>query len=355
MTVSEIKKLKVGVAGLGRMGQRHALHYYNLVARAELVAVCTIMPHEMVWAKENLLNVAVYDKYDDMLNHPGIEAVVVSTSAAVHGEQILKAIAADKHCLSEKPLAHNTDECNQIITEAAKKPYLKILCGFSRRFDVSYRDAKAKVDSGLIGKPTVFKSQTGDHWLKSFYKGYAMTMGGLWMDMGIHDTDLMFWFFGHDAKIKSISSSATCVVVPELKDAGVKDNTIAIIEFYDERFACLFISSMLPAGQEDTCEIMGPEGKLTINVEPQANFVRIHDSTGIRKEVPPTYFERFREAFVTEAIEFADACLDDKPLPITLQAAARAVETVLLLQEALDSGEKIYFDRNGQRVAKPTA
>jgi hypothetical protein len=49
-----------------------------------------------------------------------------------------------------------------VVDAAQKKPHLKVMCGFSRRFDDSYRDAFQKMDSGLIGRPSILRSQTCD-------------------------------------------------------------------------------------------------------------------------------------------------------------------------------------------------
>ena len=63
-------------------------------------------------------------------------------------------------------------------------------------------------------------------------------------------------------------------------------------------------------GQEDTTEIIGTEGKLTINGNPQQNLVNYYHAGGITREVPVSYWGRFEMAFVKEFYEFAAACLD---------------------------------------------
>lgn len=100
-------KLKIGVAGLGRMGKRHALNFFQSVPRAELVAVSTPDAQEREWAQEHLApsGVAVYDKYEDMLRREGLEAVCIASATAVHASQAIAAIEAGKHVLCEKPLA----------------------------------------------------------------------------------------------------------------------------------------------------------------------------------------------------------------------------------------------------------
>lgn len=352
MAQSTVKKLKVGVAGLGRMGQRHALHFLNIVPRAELVAVCTIVPHEIDYAKKELVpqGVRVYDSYDDLLQDSEIEAIVIATSTASHGEFIIKAIHANKHVLTEKPIADNLEEAEKIVNLVKENPHLKVTVGFSRRFDASYRNAYKRVADGLIGRPTVLYSQTGDKWPEGFIKNYGSTMGGIWLDMGIHDVDLMYWFLGEDSKLKSISSVGVCVVEPELESTGFKDNALALVEFYDGKVAQLSTSGIQAAGQEDNFAITGTKAKITVNNEPQSNFVKIHDQYGIRKEVPQNYFERFSEAFVLEANEFTSAVLDNKPVAVTVEQATRALRTVDLLNEALSTGKKLFFDRDGNRV-----
>lgn len=100
------RKLQVGVAGLGRMGKRHALNFLQNVPRAVLVAVTSPDAAERDWAAENLApdGVAIYENYSDMIAHVGLDAVCVSSATAVHAEQTNAAIAAGKHVLCEKPL-----------------------------------------------------------------------------------------------------------------------------------------------------------------------------------------------------------------------------------------------------------
>lgn len=58
------------------------------------------------------------------------------------------------------------------------------MCGFSRRFDASYRDAFEKVDSGMIGRPSIIRSQTCDkHDPGGFFVEYAKFSGGCFVDM----------------------------------------------------------------------------------------------------------------------------------------------------------------------------
>ena len=227
------------------------------------------------------------------------------------------------------------------------------MCGFSRRFDDSYGDAYQKVGEGLIGKPSIFRSQTCDKWDPSGrFISYAEFSGGIFVDCSIHDIDLCLWFFGRDAVVKSVAAVGVTAVAPELRDYKDRDNAVGIVEFYGDKVAYFYCSRMMAAGQEDTTEIIGTEGKLTVNMAPTKNLVNIHVEGGVKKEIPQDYFQRFEKAFVTEGAEFVKACLDNTALALDLQEAVRAVNIGRALQDSLISGKKIEFDGAGNRKEK---
>ncbi|KAF2721021.1 NAD(P)-binding protein [Polychaeton citri CBS 116435] len=349
-----VRRLKVAVSGCGRMGKRHALNYLSKAPRAELVAVFAPVEVEQAWARDNLepFGTRIYTDYDEMLKHPGLEAVVVSTATTVHAEQAIKAINADKHVMCEKPLSTTVEISQSVVNAAKAKPHLKVMCGFSRRFDASYRDAFRRLDEGSIGRPSILRSQTCDKLDPSgFFVDYAEFSGGIFVDCNIHDIDLALWFFGQDSIVKSVCAWGTTSVQPDLKKHGDVDNGVGVVEFWGGRIAYFYSSRMMAAGQHDMTEIIGTEGKLTVNAAPSTNLVEMSEATGIRREIPPDYYGRFHEAFATEANEFTLCCLEDRPLPFKLTGAVQAVKIGCALQESLRSGQKIEFDETGRRVS----
>jgi len=350
-------KLKIAIAGLGRMGARHAHHFYALTPRADLVAASSPEPLELTWAEKNLEGVRTYLDYDDMLEQEcanGLQAVIIASATAVHAEQAIKAIKRGLHVLCEKPLSTGVEK-SQAVVDAYRQsqgqfPSQKVICGFSRRFDASYRDAFEKMSSGMIGVPSVFRSQTCDKLDPSgFFVEYAQFSGGIFVDCSIHDIDLALWFFGEDSRVKSVSAVGITAVEPGLRKYNDRDNALGLVEFYGGKIAQLFCSRMMAAGQEDSTEITGTKGKLAINTQPQTNLVHIYEPSGIRREIPPHYYGRFRDAFINEANEFTACCLDDTPPPMKLEGAVNAVRIGCALQEALITGKKIEFDEQGRR------
>lgn len=97
-----------------KQGKRHVHTLISHVPYAAVVAVCSTESHELQWAKENAeyknFGIKVYDSFDSMLNHPGLEALWISTSTDVHASQTLAGIQKGLHVLCEKPLSTDLEE-----------------------------------------------------------------------------------------------------------------------------------------------------------------------------------------------------------------------------------------------------
>ncbi|KAH4907699.1 hypothetical protein HBI80_067780 [Parastagonospora nodorum] len=327
-----LRRLKIAVSGLGRMGARHAQHFLHRTPKAELVAAFTPADSELVWAKENLepWGVKIYSDYDEMLKHEGLEAVCVAVVTTAHAEQSIKAIEAGLHVLCEKPLSTKLDVCQQLLDVAASHPKQKVMCGFSRRFDASYLSAYAQTVNGSIGRPTILRSQTCDKYDPS----------GFFVDA---ESKIL-------PKVKSVIAFGVTAVEPDLAKHGDVDNGVGVVEFYDGQIAYFYSSRMNPPGQHDTTEIIGTKGKLSVNANPTTGLLESHLSTGIHRDIPQNYYERFEHAFVEEARQFTDAVLENKEVPVDLTSSMEAVKIGVALQDSLKSGRKIAFGRDGKRV-----
>lgn len=144
------------------------------------------------------------------------------------------------------------------------------MAGYSRRFDASYRDAKAKIDAGAIGKPFLVRSQTGD--LRDdtgFFVRYAALNGAIFVDCAIHDVDLAMWALGGDVVPKTVFAIGTLVHHPELAQSRDVDNGIAVIEFWDGKMAYFYCSRTQAHGQDVATEIIGTQGKIMVNLIPR--------------------------------------------------------------------------------------
>lgn len=131
MTGPTPKQVSIAIVGLGRMGKRHVYTLLYRVPRARVVAVCTNLPHELEWARSNSeyrdFGISVYENYEEMLKHPGLDAVWVATSTDVHASQTLAAVEKGLHVLCEKPLSTDLKEAQRVVDAAKGRKGLKVM------------------------------------------------------------------------------------------------------------------------------------------------------------------------------------------------------------------------------------
>jgi myo-inositol 2-dehydrogenase/D-chiro-inositol 1-dehydrogenase len=337
------KKLRIGVAGLGRLGQRHAQNLVHHVSNAEVAAVCSPDPKELEWAVATLGVTQTYADYAALLTHPGLDAVFLVTPTPLHADQIIQALRAGKHVFCEKPLSLDLADCLKVEAEAAKHPHLTVMIGFVRRFDDSYRDAHRKIQQDMIGRPYLIRSQTCDRNDPSgAFMRFAPTSGGIFLDCSVHDIDLARWLLGNPAP-KRIYASGINAIHTGLREFGDVDNGLATIEFADGSIASFMASRTMAHGHETLTEVFGTKGRLSVGANPRRNRVEISDQHGVRNECTPDFYARFHEAFLTEAQEFTNAALGLSTSAITLHDATEATRIGQTMTRAMREGRTVDF------------
>ena len=329
--------LCIGIVGLGRLGRRHAENLAWRAQNAQLVAACSPRKEELAWAAQTLGVAHLYKDYGELLAHPGLDAVFLVTPTSLHPTQIIQGLQAGKHVFCEKPLSLDLTDCRRVEEEAAKHPHVKVMIGFVRRFDPSYRDAYNKIQSGLIGKPFMVRSQTADrNDPDGFFVRFAPTSGGIFLDCSVHDIDLARWLLGNPAP-KRVFATGTVAIHEGLRAFDDVDNGVATVEFSDGRIACFYASRTMAHGHETLTEIIGTAGRLAVGQNPRTNRVEISDVHGVRNECTPSFYERFEDAFLHEAQEFVRAVREDRPPALTLRDATEATRIGTALRESLQT------------------
>src|SRR2546421_4097124 len=130
----EARLLRIGVLGCGPIAQIAHFEACRKARNAELDAICDV-------AEDLRLKMAAihsprvtYKNYDEMLADPKIEAIIVAVADQFHVPLCLKAIAAGKHVLVEKPLGVTIEECEELRGKV-RESKLVLQVGNNRRFD----------------------------------------------------------------------------------------------------------------------------------------------------------------------------------------------------------------------------
>ncbi|CAM9668146.1 unnamed protein product [Discosporangium mesarthrocarpum] len=144
-----------------------------------------------------------YDDLDAMLHDSEVDAVYIATPPDTHMDLALRVCAAGKPCYLEKPMARSHSECVTIL-KAFKVAELPLYVGYYRRYLPKFRYAKAMLDDGRIGHITGVNMRlsqfrhklVGEEPRTDWRVNAEHAGGGLFMDLGSHQLDLLDYLLG---------------------------------------------------------------------------------------------------------------------------------------------------------------
>jgi predicted dehydrogenase len=185
--------MKVGIVGVGFMGTTHAAGWAE--TPAEIVGF-TAETLKEAGALSKQYDTTVYPSLEEML--PDVDVVDICSPTHLHYEMALKAAAAGKHIVCEKPLARTTRQAKEIVA-ACQKAGVQLFVAHVVRFFPEYALAQAAVMEGQIGKPGVIRLHRGSYRPKKPAGNWFLDevkSGGILMDLMIHDYDYARWVAG---------------------------------------------------------------------------------------------------------------------------------------------------------------
>jgi myo-inositol 2-dehydrogenase/D-chiro-inositol 1-dehydrogenase len=308
-----LKKVRIGMVGLGRLGMKHAENIAFRVSGAELGAVCALEKERVETARRDWSVPRGYADFTRMLEDTELDAVLIASSSAVHCRQVEQALEAGFHVFCEKPLGVTLEECVRAENVVARHPDRIFMLGFMRRFDPSYRRAKKLIDEGYIGRPILFRGYSVDP--EFAIEGairFAPSSGGQFLDMSVHDIDLARWMLGGEAE--TVYATGGCYAHPEFAAYGDGDNLAALARFDNGAMAFFLAGRTAAHGYAVETEIIGTKASLRIANVPQKDFVELLDARGVVRECSQSFLERFETAYLAEVQEFVD-CIREKRTP----------------------------------------
>lgn len=332
-----MNKVRVGIAGLGRLGKLHAENIAFKIPNAELTAACSIAPEELEYATEHFGVTDVYTDFYEMLDKADIDAVAVVTTSGEHCWQIKAALDAGKHVFCDKPLGVTVNECKTAEAAVERHPELTFFLGFMRRYDPSYAYAKKKIQEGAIGKPYMVKAAGIDP--EALVEGavkFAATSGGIFIDMAIHDIDLMRWFLESDP-VEVYAAGAT-FKHPEFREAGDDETGAAMYKCENGALGFVHVGRTAAHGYHVETEIIGTGGSLRISPVPEKNLCMIYDENGAVTECVSGFAERFAEAYLLEMKEFINCIQSGTKPDVTVYDGTKSTQIGFATTEAWKKG-----------------
>jgi len=302
----------VGIIGAGRIGKVHTASICNIVKNATIKTIADPFMNEETanWAKSMGVSNTTKD-YKEILADPEIDAVLICSSTNTHSPISVEAIKAGKHVFCEKPIDHDVDKIKDVI-DALKDSKVKYQVGFNRRFDHNFEAVRNAVAAGKIGDPHIIKVTSRDPEPPS--AEYAAVSGGMFLDMTIHDFDMVRYLAGCDAEEIYVQSAV--LVDPAIGEAGDVDTAVITIKMENGAIAVIDNSRKAAYGYDQRAEVFGSKGMVATTNDTESSAV-LSTADGVTGEKPLYFFlERYMQSFAKEVNCFIEAIENDTDTPL---------------------------------------
>lgn len=332
-----MKKVRIGLLGAGRIGKLHGENLAYAVPGAELCAVADPCMNDetKIWADELGIE-NCYDNPEKIIADDSIDAVFICSSTNTHADLIKKAAAAGKHIFCEKPIDTDLSKIQEAL-DAVEKAGVKLQVGFVRRFDHNHKAVKETVAEKILGEPHIVKvtSRDPDHQSMDYIK----TSGGMFMDMTIHDFDMVRYLSG--SEVEEVTAYGAALSGAGYDKYNDIDTAIIMMKFANGALGVIDNSRAAHYGYDQRTEVHCDKGCVQVSNDLN-NTAMISSGEGVSVSKPTWFFlERYNDAFIAEARAFTDAVINDKPVPVTGFDGLQPVKIALAADRSLREGRPV--------------
>ncbi len=322
-------KLKIGIIGCGRMGERHYLAYQK-ISSANIVGFADIDEHKSKnFAKKFRKK---FFRLDEMIKDKQIDAIDICSSNESHAENSIRALKNGKHVLVEKPMALKLKDCDKMILES-KKNNVNLMVGQTYRFYPSSLKAKEIIDSGKIGKIKIlFDHGLDPGFLSSRHKQESNAPIGVFLDT-VHDIDLLRFLTGSEVKEVYVP------LMDKINDLS-KVEQMGLITLKFKNGSAASIMPVVPSWnvRDRGLKIIGKNGALFVEYgeEVKVGQKNWKQYNFMHKSSPPSY-EHNLQGFVNELNEFVQS-IKEKRIPLVSGLDGKKnLQVILAMYESFKS------------------
>lgn len=335
-------RLNIGIIGAGVIGKVHSENLAYRIPQANPLVIADINERA---ARETAVRCRiprVTRHYQEILEDPGIDAVVICSSTDTHATIIGEAAEAGKHVFCEKPIDFSLARIDQVLA-LVEKAGVKLQIGFNRRFDANFARMRQAVVSGEIGEPHLVHIVSRDP--EPPTPEYVKTSGGIFMDMTIHDFDMARFLIG--SEVEEVFTYGAVRIDPEIGKAGDLDTVLIMLKFADGTLGTIDNSEKAAYGYDQRVEIFGSKGAIQI-ANNYPNSATISTGESIHRDRPLYFFvERYVESYTTELRAFVEAVIHDKPTPVSGLDARFPVVMGLAARKSFDENRPVRLTEVG--------
>ena len=335
------KILNVGVISCSDMAQSHMLAVKNH-EQACLAAVCDVDEEKLREAGDKMGVEARYTDYRELLRHPGLDAVIIVTPDQLHREMVEESLKAGLHVLCEKPLALLREDLNAIVA-ASRASDKKLMVGQICRFTPGFAKAKELIDAGELGDIYYVESEYAHDYQDILSEnGWRSdpnrngVVGG-----GCHAVDLLRWVAGDPIEVTAYANHKMLPIVP------YDDCTIAILRFENDVIGKVFVSTGCKRAYTMRSSFYGTKGTVVCdNTSPSITFYKSQEENPAELEEREIEVDIANHNTFGEFRAFADAILNDKPVPTDALQGAKTIAACMAIVNSANERRTIAPDYN---------
>jgi len=302
----------------------------------DVVAVADPLPDAALEVGERI-GAAAYSSLSELRDHDDVRAWLIATPTTTHPEVVSMALDAGVDILCEKPLSLDPVESGDLATRAAAEGRV-LQVGFWRRFSPPWVLARRAVVDGVIGRPLMVRLSQWDADPPPASFCDPATSGGLAIDCGVHESDLIGWFTGLD--IEAATARNLPLVDPTLGGVGDVDNLVAMLDLAGGAVATVDLSRNCRYGDDVRTELLGENGAVFIDLLPTGR-ARLATRNGIEVIAGSETDDAFADGIRGQALAFAAAVRGELVEIPGASASTLAVSVGRAIQESAVSGERV--------------
>lgn len=179
-----------------------------------LAGICDIDPARVAWARER--GYRIYDTYQDILDDPDVDIVLIATPNHLHREEAISAMRAGKHVLCEKPVMMDSHELEEVLAVAAETGKV-FYPRQNRRWDKDFLIAKKIFEDGTLGRVFNIECRVqGSRGIPGDWRAKKEFGGGMMLDWGVHLLDRLLVMVPE--KVTRVFCDLTHVLTGEVDD-----------------------------------------------------------------------------------------------------------------------------------------
>jgi myo-inositol 2-dehydrogenase/D-chiro-inositol 1-dehydrogenase len=301
-----MKQIKIGIIGIGRMGQIHLDNLMQKFSEVEVVAISDINEEARQWAEKYTISKFYFD-YQDLISDQEVNTVVICSPTNQHAENIIAAAQAGKNIFCEKPMDLSIQTATKVL-QIVEKAGVKFMLGFNRRFDPNFMKIKGLIEEGKVGDPQIVKITSRDPAPPPI--DYIKSSGGMFLDMTIHDFDMARFMVS--SKVISIFAVGRNLVDPNIGIAGDIDTAVVTITFDSGAIATIDNSRQAVYGYDQRLEVFGSEGMAGTENNKSDNHY-YYNKKGQSESLPLHFFmDRYILSYFNEIKAFIDCIVHDE-------------------------------------------